>query len=1258
MEEGQASSAIAEPARACESAEGFVKGKTSKSPSNVAAEPPAPGQGGSAVTEDEGDDCDDVCSGGGGCEEEEDEQDGGEATAQHSTLAAQLEYDEYPAAEIAVLNDPAPQPRAANPSARYERRRGSVDTDVLVARVESILTWERMLAYIAICGRAAFSAEQYDFFKEAITSAGGRQAATMQPYKTVRRQMRNNLVKWCFPASAIKFVENVERPRGNQNTKGVLVAPRVKKPAQACVRMVLPSEWAKLDVCTYTFYSDVYEHPQRASPQFLSIENAPIVQRRAPFIGREVTLWSLFSGAPCVTKQGDTVDVPCAARPVQVEHGRVVLEEWFRGEKEDEGDTSVRGVFCGSWLIGAASSLGGRSAGSTRPPPGADEWTVHERALQSKFSRPSPNQPAMDAVLEGAEERAHDREPLASSMAAQTHLAYSTNVVQLFPGDQCVLLRAESNDVMVRGGHSGYVEPVVTQHCVLIGSIVKQAQGFPGERLVWMDISERGEGRATMRYVGTSNVTNLPTWVKGKAGTPHTEYIPGTPRDTGFMQNGSRYVVYRFAIYMDGFKQTKGQRDKRSVGGCYLLPLGLSLEGRRGTGAPRVLTLASCAVGHNKVMQMLMDDISRAASEGVDGYDPYGRRVRIFLDPVTFFGDYPAAALCADVYGHTGNAYCTHCTVVRRDAANGSSILCTPMNNSRRVGYMRTDARIRSIRESPLHPNVYKKIGMKSQDEESSVDLPLVRLSDMLRRATRPETDSRGEEIAPLMFESSQSCAAVPDHLFNGLIKNMLKASFKKLGNDSRRAAVEKRMAGSARDNGLPVTGYILNWAKDGTYKGINNHTMTTLMCLLLCAAPAFDTEYGRTGSRVFRLARLLHDFASAVYFWPYPGTDGEARADMFRTEGRIKYYADLREMATQYLAECDKVMEEDEETGAILDKPNAHRAVELAIHTIPTFGHARNCSEMVLEGMHQVFKGWLEKNTHQDSHLSAVERALARDWTGRVFALFKIWEGGTSRERACSELGLRRLLLGEEGMHLDERQAGVTEFKDMFHGAMRDAFREPIASMMGRSGHLSLPRARRVKWQVHETESLQPAVWDSLGPIFKKGTTLLGGHYNLRSGFESRSMSVFRAARLVHSDVYEGRRKTYKYNEIEKDCVVSCATAPAGWFVRADDIGGSSMRFYAVVAVVRGPDMKLWAITMPMASTGTDDGEGMRVEADGCTVVELADGVRRAGAAHVCDDACVPHRRGLQVKHSARVCDGGLYETWTREQGYPPHMG
>ena len=225
----------------------------------------------------------------------------------------------------------------------------------------------------------------------------------------------------------------------------------------------------------------------------------------------------------------------------------------------------------------------------------------------------------------------------------------------------------------------------------------------------------------------------------------------------GFLPDGARYLVYRFAFYMDGFKQTKSQRDTRSVGGCYLLPLGLSLEARRGPGAPRTLTIASSSVSHNAVLKLFMADISRAAVEGVIGTDPYGRSVRIFLDPVTFFADYPAAASCTDVIGHTGNAFCTHCVVSKRSNTTGSTILCTPMNNSRRVGFVRTDARIRAIRDSSLPPELLRRIGLKLCTRDESYDLPLVQLSSILDGATRQETDCSGNEISPLMFESSQS---------------------------------------------------------------------------------------------------------------------------------------------------------------------------------------------------------------------------------------------------------------------------------------------------------------------------------------------------------------------------------------------------------------------------------------------------------------------------------------------------------------------
>ena len=378
----------------------------------------------------------------------------------------------------------------------------------------------------------------------------------------------------------------------------------------------------------------------------------------------------------------------------------------------------------------------------------------------------------------------------------------------------------------------------------------------------------------------------------------------------------------------------------------------------------------------------------------------------------------------------------------------------------------------------------------------------------------------------------------------------------------------------------------------------------------------------------------------------------------MFQTEGRIKYYADVRELAIRYLQECDRLTAEEPHLCALLDKPNAHRAVELALHTIPTFGHARNCSEMVLESMHQVFKRWLEKSTHQDSHLTAVERALARDWSGRVASLFNIWQAGTSRERACSELGLRRLLLGEDAVHLSERQHDVSAFKMEFHDAMRDAFRRPVLQMMGRSGHLSLPSARSVRWTVYTHERLKLAAVADLGDVFRRGHHIVAKEYGMRVGYSSESLQVFSAARLVHVDRYEGARRLYAHNQTTRGCILSCPTESEGDLIK-EECGGRTMRFFCLEGVVRGPDGRLWAVTAPMTqalSSGTK--RVMRADRDKVTVVLLTDAVRRAGAAHVCDERCVSHPRQLRVKHSAGVEEGGMYEVWTREDGYPPHMG
>ena len=155
----------------------------------------------------------------------------------------------------------------------------------------------------------------------------------------------------------------------------------------------------------------VYEHPERRKEDHLTIETSAIVQRRVPFIGREANLWVWFKGVPAVASERDVVSIPCSARPTQAEECRSVEEHWFDGAQIDDDRThaprrekwtNVKAVVCGVWTVGRSPQLGERRPPPppSPPPPQSTQWSEHERVLQVKMASPSPNDDAMETVLE------------------------------------------------------------------------------------------------------------------------------------------------------------------------------------------------------------------------------------------------------------------------------------------------------------------------------------------------------------------------------------------------------------------------------------------------------------------------------------------------------------------------------------------------------------------------------------------------------------------------------------------------------------------------------------------------------------------------------------------------------------------------------------------------------------------------------------------------------------------------------------------
>ena len=210
----------------------------------------------------------------------------------------------------------------------------------------------------------------------------------------------------------------------------------------------------------------------------------------------------------------------------------------------------------------------------------------------------------------------------------------------------------------------------------------------------------------------------------------------------------------------------------------------------------------------------------------------------------------------------------------------------------------------------------------------------------------------------------------------------------------------------------------------------------------------------------------------------------------MCTAKGQLKVQGELNRTVRQYIQLCDNVFRSGNPYGKELNKPNVHRALELCVLTIPSFGHARNCSEMVLESMHRTVKRWLEKNTHEDSHITSVEHSILRDWLSRIHSLYNQWLSSSDEENVRAETGLQRLLLGEKSLGLQPEGRGVPSFMTEFRVAMANAFRSPVLEDMGRCDHFGEGGEGAYAWELSGTVSRKEGEDESA--TLEEGLTIL----------------------------------------------------------------------------------------------------------------------------------------------------------------------
>ena len=518
------------------------------------------------------------------------------------------------------------------------------------------------------------------------------------------------------------------------------------------------------------------------------------------------------------------------------------------------------------------------------------------------------------------------------------------------------------------------------------------------------------------------------------------------------MKDGTKYVIYRFAFYADEFG-TDG------VCGCYLLFLGAAQHNRVSSAGVRVLTLVPKHQDTNHVLNLILEDVVQGSTHGIDSIDPFGRKIKIFLDMCSAFGDYVKMSAITNTAGHSATCFCTLCKV-QRNRSVGPTYAYSADAHSRRLGFMRCDERNDVLVKLELPKDAQKMLGLKTCVESIASNIPLVRFSNSMaiaRSEKQGHVNMENKDVVPIFFDSMLSTAVAPDHLITGLISILLHACFQSIENKDALQRLESQILCAAAENGLPTDGKFLIFT--GTrFSGIKSLTMSVLYVVLLMATPYFNNIQGTTvdSQGLLTIPQLLQDIVSLLYYWPVDKFDSAQSLELVHSNNRLNYYRQLKIRVEKYTTAVANHMYKFGDDALLKDKPNSHRLLELVVHTVPVYGHGKFLSELILELTHAFFKTWLKDNTHSNNHITAVDLFLCRAWSMNMFVAYNMWKNGSDRHKPIALACLQRLFFKLTADASIRNQEEVQELLQQFEQRLHDLLQPPIRRLLVESTPLT----------------------------------------------------------------------------------------------------------------------------------------------------------------------------------------------------------
>lgn len=507
----------------------------------------------------------------------------------------------------------------------------------------------------------------------------------------------------------------------------------------------------------------------------------------------------------------------------------------------------------------------------------------------------------------------------------------------------------------------------------------------------------------------------------------------------GKLKDGTRYYVYRFILYNDGFSPlTKPS----SLDGCYILLAGVPPSQRTPASCIRRLWLAPPGVSSRKVINLVVDDVLQASTHGIKVQDG-DETATIFLDVMSYIGDYPAVTEMLDVIGHTGLVPCHLCLFHRGDASTTDTRYGYDTTiNSGNICFRRGCERVMSMRRSAIKSDQLKYIGVRKVSGNESFESPFHRLSvKLLMNYEKIPRTHEGLPVISPFFDPYRSCLIAADHMFHGLCVNVMNATLCAMTPCERRDAESLLCSYISRFKMGNISG-ILN----SDSKSLRTMTMSETNIVLLLFPECVLASMSRCRLSVREQKRqyrqeiviILFQFSSLYHstlFRPRSSHNERDTVSFYTKRNGEERLQELRINGRQYVSHVNVFCKKFPMFKEFLDKPNLHRLVEFYQHTLPLYGNTSFILELILERAHQDLKYFVKRSNQKMSHIQAMENVLATDWFSRMES--ELRRLGETKE---SMKGLL-YLLGKDGLSRDVSDGEYRYVKDTFTSELQEHF-------------------------------------------------------------------------------------------------------------------------------------------------------------------------------------------------------------------------